>query len=374
MVEKNLVYSFKELIETSMELQKCRKCGCMGETLKTVKDQLSKNESDETRELLIPIQNFIEKMKSIEYSWLGCKQCWSADIINSFDKVFPELNSAHEIECKVDVNEDSDFLPAIGEYHILSLAENCYVAISTLASIELADRIAELRPEGLSIVGKQETENIGIEKIIKNVLAVPSIKHMILCGKDSEGHFSGDALLSLINNGIDENMKIIGAKGRKPVLSNVTLEEVNSFRKQVELIDLIGCDNIDVILSKLKAIHERTMVDFNISEYQIEGKTRLSSIQVVNVVEKDPFRVKLDKAGYFVIVPKSRVGKILVEHFSNNNQLLRIIKGDNARDIYWTIIENGWITEISHAAYLGKELTKAEMSIKHGFKYIQDKA
>lgn len=197
---------------------------------------------------------------------------------------------------------------------------------------------------------------------------------MILCGKDSEGHFSGDALLSLINNGIDENMKIIGAKGRKPVLSNVTLEEVNSFRKQVELIDLIGCDNIDVILSKLKAIHERTMVDFNISEYQIEGKTRLSSIQVVNVVEKDPFRVKLDKAGYFVIVPKSRVGKILVEHFANNNQLLRIIKGDNARDIYWTIIENGWITEISHAAYLGKELTKAEMSIKHGFKYIQDKA
>jgi len=42
--------------------------------------------------------------------------------------------------------------------------------------------------------------------------------------------------------------------------------------------------------------------------------------------------------------------------------------------IYWTIIENGWVCEMSHAAYLGKELTKAEMSMKLGFKYVQDKA
>lgn len=97
-------------------------------------------------------------------------------------------------------------------------------------------------------------------------------------------------------------------------------------------------------------------------------------MEIVNVIEKDPNKVKLDKAGYFVIVPKPNADEILVEHYSNANKLLRIIKGYNARDIYWSIIENDWVTELSHSAYLGKELTKAEMAMKLGFKYIQDKA
>ncbi|WP_286678347.1 hypothetical protein [Candidatus Aquicultor secundus] len=33
--------------------------------------------------------------------------------------------------------------------------------VSTLASIELAEALADEKPEGLSIVGKTETENIG---------------------------------------------------------------------------------------------------------------------------------------------------------------------------------------------------------------------
>ena len=40
--------------------------------------------------------------------------------------------------------------------------------------------------------------------------------------------------------------------------------------------------------------------------------------------------------------------------------------------IYKTIIENGWISQLSHSAYLGRELAKAELSIKYKFKYVQD--
>ena len=267
-------------------------------------------------------------------------------------------------------------LPAIGEYHVLSLEDDSPVTISTLASAELADKISELKPKGLSIVGKTETENIGIEKVVKNVLAVPSIKYLILCGKDSVGHCSGSTLSCLIKNGIDDNMKVIGSKARKPVLSNVTISEVNSFRNQIKLVDMIGCEDIEAILIKLKEVYEESMADFEWNGNQSEGikKKKVIGVQVVNAEEKDPHKIKLDKAGYFVIILKPQVGKILVEHYTNNNQLLRIIKGDNARNIYWTIIENGWVTEMSHAAYLGKELTRAEMSMKQGFKYVQDKA
>jgi tetrahydromethanopterin S-methyltransferase subunit A len=54
--------------------------------------------------------------------------------------------------------------------------------------------------------------------------------------------------------------------------------------------------------------------------------------------------------------------------------LLRVVEGTNARTIYRTLVANGWVSELSHAAYLGKELAKAELSLRHGFKYVQDGA
>lgn len=91
-------------------------------------------------------------------------------------------------------------------------------------------------------------------------------------------------------------------------------------------------------------------------------------------VKKYGKAVKLDKAGYFVIIPSKKDGNILVEHYSYDNKLLRKIESKNSRDIYFTIIENNWVTELSHAAYLGKELARAEISIKKGFKFVQDGA
>ena len=84
--------------------------------------------------------------------------------------------------------------------------------------------------------------------------------------------------------------------------------------------------------------------------------------------------VVMDPAGYFVIVPLSDQGLIAVDHYAYDNALLRTIEGASARAIYLTLIENGWISELSHAAYLGKELTKAELALKMGFKYVQDGA
>ncbi len=84
--------------------------------------------------------------------------------------------------------------------------------------------------------------------------------------------------------------------------------------------------------------------------------------------------VVMDKAGYFVIVPLVDKQLIIVEHYAYDDTLLRTIEGTNARAVYTTIVSNGWVSELSHAAYLGKELAKAELSLQHGFKYVQDGA
>jgi tetrahydromethanopterin S-methyltransferase subunit A len=92
------------------------------------------------------------------------------------------------------------------------------------------------------------------------------------------------------------------------------------------------------------------------------------------VVTEPGEAVKLDKAGYFVIVPLPDKGVIDVEHYAYDNTLLRVIEGTSARAIYAAIINSRWVTELSHAAYLGKELAKAECSLRHGIKYGQDGA
>lgn len=266
-------------------------------------------------------------------------------------------------------------LPAVGEYHILSLDREHPVAVSTLGDCELPDVLAKRNPKGLSIVGKTETENIGIEKIIQNTLATPSLKYLILCGEDSVGHFSGQTILSLFEHGVNDRMRIIGAKGKRPILANTTAEDVDAFRRQIEVVDMIGCTDLEKISHK---IEELTLKEESLPKEPLcsvsSEKQNVSKIKVITAREKDPDKVKLDRAGYFVIIPKAEQGIILVEHYNYANQLLRIIQGDNARDIYWTIIENNWVGEMSHAAYLGKELTAAQLSMKMGFKYVQDKA
>ena len=74
----------------------------------------------------------------------------------------------------------------------------------------------------------------------------------------------------------------------------------------------------------------------------------------------------MDKTGYFVILPLADKNIINVEHYSYDNTLLRIIEGKNARSIYWTIIENKWVTFLSQAADLGlvKVLNIFRMELK----------
>ena len=76
----------------------------------------------------------------------------------------------------------------------------------------------------------------GINPMIKNILAKPQIRKIILCGADLMK--SGVALLNLMKNGIDENRKIIGSSGF--VDKNIPLDSLEKFRENVKVIDMRG--------------------------------------------------------------------------------------------------------------------------------------
>lgn len=370
MTIKNPINGILFELKTGMNLAKCRECGCMKETLENLQTSLSSGQIINSSNLVKNIQHWLKQMDTIKYTCLGCTHCYPAVATNIFTQSFPELVQLPSLSCGSEVREQA-WPPVPGEYFASCDGPSCPVAVSTLSSVELAEKIADKKPKELCIVGKTETENIGIDKVIKNIITNPTIRFLILAGKDPEGHRSGGTLLSLWKNGVDENMRIINSPGRRPILRNVSRQEVETFRKQVQVIDMIGREDENRVIEKIKELSQEVILSCSCDECVRDSR----SIQVLTtpVINAQGFdKVEMDKTGYFVIIPQSEKSIIVVEHYSYDNKLLRIIKGKDARNIYLTIIKNGWVTHLSHAAYLGKELMKAEISIKFGLKYIQD--
>jgi len=95
-------------------------------------------------------------------------------------------------------------------------------------------------PYSVAIYGPLKTENIGIEKIVANVISNPHIRYLVVCGDDIRGHRSGLSLIALNKNGIDEKHRIIGAPGAIPYIENLNYKAIERFQKQIEIVNLIG--------------------------------------------------------------------------------------------------------------------------------------
>ena len=89
---------------------------------------------------------------------------------------------------------------------------------------------------------------------------------------------------------------------------------------------------------------------------------------------------KMDPKGYFLIgIDKKnkniQVGYCKFTRLGNSpvNDMVATVKGKTAIEIVNTLIKESFISSLQHAADMGIELQKAELSLKYGYKYIQDK-
>tara|TARA_B110000438_G_scaffold225620_1_gene219708 strand:+ start:107 stop:490 length:384 start_codon:yes stop_codon:yes gene_type:complete len=89
---------------------------------------------------------------------------------------------------------------------------------------------------------------------------------------------------------------------------------------------------------------------------------------------------KMDPKGYFLIVVNRKknfiqVGYCKFTRLGNApiNDMVAIVKGQTAIEIVNTLIREKFISTLQHAADMGIELHKAELSLKYGLRYIQDK-
>ena len=110
---------------------------------------------------------------------------------------------------------------------------------SRVAVLIIGRGTVDIPSELYRIKGTVKTENLGLEKVLLNIVSNPSIRYLVVCGKEEFGHFPGDAVVNLARNGIDEDRRIIGTKGAIPYLCSIPDEVVRRFREQVKVIDLV---------------------------------------------------------------------------------------------------------------------------------------
>jgi tetrahydromethanopterin S-methyltransferase subunit A len=115
---------------------------------------------------------------------------------------------------------------------------------------------------GAALSGTVQTENIGFEKIVCNIVTNPNIRYMIVGGPESEGHLTGEALKSLILYGVDKKMRIKETSAPHPFLYNLPAELIERFRNQLSLIDLQFEGNPDLIRKAVWSCYQEEPVDF----------------------------------------------------------------------------------------------------------------
>jgi len=343
--------------------KKCWRCGCFQDTINTLQGSASIN--DALGPLLDEAHTLFEPKR---YDCLGCDVCWPAVAQNMAAEMDPAV--AEGDHCATEKPEIRQGWPPLpGDYQVIRF--QAPVAVCTLNSDHLLKELAGTDIDGLSIIGSLHTENLGIEHLIRNILANPYIRSLIVCGEDTRkaiGHLPGQSLISLLHHGVNEGMRmrIVEAKGKRSLLKNLDISQISAFRRQVRVLEHIGLTDVHILRNLIMESAANDPGVFTGAPLEVDP---------VPVEEANTStRLILDPAGYFVVCPDRRHQRLMLEHYSNKGVLTRRFAASSAAAMYITVIGAELITRLDHAAYLGRELARAEYALKEGEQYTQDRA
>lgn len=344
-------------LQDAAAAKKCWHCGCLHSSLRAIEEAYPKSARPEQLASIIELAR--SRLSDVKYDCLGCEVCWPALAINTL--------GVEGDACPSEAAEAREGWPPLpGSYHVLRY--HAPVAVCTLTDESLTKKVVQAAGAEIAIVGTMQTENLGIERLMQNTLANPNLRFVVLCGADSRqaiGHLPGQSLMALSRSGVDERMRIIGAPSKRPVLHNVSCEAVEHFRRTVEVVDLIGETSVSQILDATKSCAAR-----NPGPAEPFAGTR----SVATVTGYIPQRMISDSAGYFVVFPDRGRRLLTLEHYRNDGVLDIVIEGHTPAELYIPAIEKNLISRLDHAAYLGKELARAEQALLKGESFVQDAA
>lgn len=252
------------------------------------------------------------------------------------------------------------------------------VAVCTLTSGELFKPAAAL--PGVAIAGRVYTPNLGIEKIIRNINSNPNIRFLLLVGKESPVFWVGQALRNLFEKGITAERRIRDADGHYPVLINLKAAEIEGFQKQVELVnrtELLDLAEIGELTRELalrnpgrfEPVSTGLMTEVAPEQEERELDSLFKPLRPGG--HREP--LVYDPKGFMIISIDRARQEIVLRHYLPDHTPAHIMRGRSAEPILLGLLREGLVTQLTHATYLGVELTKAELALRTNRPYEQDK-
>jgi tetrahydromethanopterin S-methyltransferase subunit A len=266
---------------------------------------------------------------------------------------------------------DARWPPVAGDFVLGEAASP--VAVCTLGSRGLLQHLAGRKE--IAIAGRVYTENVGIERMVQNLVGNPRLRILLLCGRESP-HRSGQTVLALHRNGLDDRHRVVGSNADEPFMPNLSVEDLTTFQQRIHVVDMIGELSPDRILQQARVETER--LDEPTAEDQIEAQapshraTDRDRVEHLEAGPADASAWRYDPVGFFLVFVEREARGLRLEHYSPERRLLRVIAGANARDLCAALLARGIVTDPTHAAYLGRELARAEDALRLDLRYDQD--
>jgi len=111
----------------------------------------------------------------------------------------------------------------------------------------------------------------------------------------------------------------------------------------------------------------------------VKKQSRSKDFEVIKADKYDDIRdFRIDSGCYVLIRVYKKTKEIGAAICDYKHTILKEFRGKRAQDLYTTIFDYSenhkkrWFTKLDHAAYLGKELKKAEISLAMGTEYVQE--
>ena len=128
-------------------------------------------------------------------------------------------------------------------------------ANSCVAIVTMGSHLDEkgLCDAGAAICGSCKTENLGLEKVIANVISDPNIRFIITCGTEVKGHLAGQTFKALHANGVKEG-RVVKAEGAIPFIENLKDDAIKRFQEQVKIVDIMETEDHAAIKAKINEL------------------------------------------------------------------------------------------------------------------------
>jgi len=298
------------------------------------------------------------------------------------------IDSLNVEEIKSSIDAGIDLILSLDAGNLNEIAPHVSdEAVVILPSNMKEGYLPKMAEERVAFLSKiiDDAQDLGIKNIIGDLVVEPLLRPGLLEGLKAYDLFHKRYPEILLLFGIGNAVELIDADspGVIATLSALAREAgSNMLHIPEHSVKAKGSVRNAILASQMMFLSEKrgtVLKDLGLDLLQLKEKRWIEhkyvpegrTVDVLKGVGETVYRP--DKTGWFNVHVDRDENKIVAVFYpAGGTEPSAVIKGDDARVVYQTIIREGLITKLDHAAYLGKELEKASIALKLGRSYVQD--